>query len=228
MRLAALTFTRQNGRMTLRALLLCGLLAGCSSLAPTQAQPVQTQEIDPGSYAAADLAAIRKEAGELDLGQLQERMEALRDANWNNAAPAIPASAPVSLELAITSSFYGVEISLIAWRDPQGQWQWRRAKHDAGRNGGTPSASTADGIASPAQSAELDRQLASAVRRAEVWYSPPATPLKDGGEDACHDGLSSLLAIHRSGQPDEIVVQSCTTRWLNGKLIDFISASFRD
>lgn len=222
MRVAHPGEARQNDRMTLRALLLCGLLAGCASTAPTQAQ-----EVDPGSYAAADIAAIRKEADDLDIDQLQERMEALRDANWSNAAPIAPASSPVSLELAVTSSFYGVDVSLIAWRDTQGQWQWHRAKHDSGRNGGTPSASTSSGVATPTQSAELDRQLASAERRAEVWYSPAATPLKAGGEDACHDGISSLLVIHRAGQADEFVVQSCKTRWLNGQLIDLLS-SLRD
>lgn len=216
----------QNGRMTLRALLLCGFLAGCSGLAPTQAQQVTAQEAAPDSYAAADLAAIRKAADDLDLDQLHERMDALRDANWNNAAPIIPADAPVSLELAITSGFYGFEASTIAWRDTQGLWQWRRAKHDSGRNGGTPS--TASGVATAAQSAELDRQLASADRRAESWYSPPVTPLKDGSENACFDGVSSLLVIHRAGQPDETVVQSCTSRWLNGKLIDLIATTMRD
>lgn len=207
----------------MRALLLCCLLAGCSSFASTRAQ-----ELDPGSYAAADLAAIRKEADDLDLNQLRERMDALRDANWSNAAPVAPAGSPASLEMAITSSFHGIEVSTIAWRDGQGLWQWRRASHDSGRNGGSPSASTSSGVATAAQSAELDRQLASAKRRAEVWYSPPATPLRDGSEDICHDGISSLLVIHRSGQPDETVVQSCKSRWLNGQLIDLIASSLRE
>ncbi|MEQ1783305.1 MAG: hypothetical protein ABMA14_18270 [Hyphomonadaceae bacterium] len=209
--------------MTLRALLLCGLLAGCSTLAPTPAQ-----EIDSYSYAAADIAAIQKEADDLDIDQLHERMDAIRDANWNNAAPVIPAGAPVSLEMAISSSAWGVEVSLIAWRDTRGGWEWRSAKHAGGGLArAAPSEEITSGRAPAEKSAELDRQLASAERRAEIWYSPAATPLKDGGENRCHDGASNLLVIHRAGQPDETVVQSCQTRWLNGKLIDLIS-SLRD
>jgi hypothetical protein len=213
----------QKDRMNIRALLFCGLLAGCSSLSP-----VGAQDVDQDSYAAADIAAIRKEADDLDIGQLAERMDAMRDGVWRDATPVVPANAPVSLELVVSSSFWGVEISFIAWRDAQGVWEWRRAKH----TGGGPSRAaqpdeTTSGRASAAMSAELDRQLASAERRAEVWYSPPATPLKDGGEIRCHDGASSLLAIRRAGQPDEFVVQSCQTRWLNGRLIDLLS-SLRD
>ena len=209
--------------MTLRALLLCGLLAGCSSLAPTQAQ-----EIDPDSYAAADIAAMQKEADDLDIDQLHERMDAMRDANWNNVAPVIPAGAPVSLEMAISSSAWGVEISLIAWRDTLGDWEWRSVKHAGGSLArAAPSEEITSDRASAEKGAVLDRQLASAERRAEIWYSPATTPLKDGSENRCYDGGSNLLVIHRSGQPDEFVVQSCKTRRLNGKLIDQIS-SLRD
>ena len=189
---------------------------------------MSAQEVDPDSYAAADIAAIQKEADDLDIDQLHERMDAMRDANWNNVAPVIPAGAPVSLEMAISSSAWGVEISLIAWRDTLGGWEWRSVKHAGGGLArAAPSEEITSGRASAEKSAELDRQLASAERRAEVWYSPPATPLKGGGEISCHDGASSLLAIRRAGQPDEFVVQSCQTRWLNGKLIDLIS-SLRD
>lgn len=197
----------------MRALLLPVFLAGCSITAPTLAQ-----EIDPDSYAAADIAAIRKEADDLDIDQLAERMDAMRDGNWNGAAPTPPAGSLVSLELVMSSSFYRVEISEIAWRDAQGQWEWRRAKLDNGVH------TTTSGVALPVVALDLDRQLASPERRAEIWYSPPSTPLKTGEEDACHDGASYLLAIHRAGQPDEFVVQSCKTRWLNGALINLIGS----
>jgi hypothetical protein len=220
LRVAANWIALQKGSMKMRSLLFCGLLAGCSSLSPEGMQAV-----DRDSYAAADIAAIQKEADDLDIDQLAERMDAMRDGVWRDATPVIPADAAVSLELVVSSSFWGVEISFIAWRDAQGGWEWRRAKH----TGGGPSRAaqsdeTTSGRASAKDAAELDRQLASAERRAEVWYSPAATPLKEGGENPCHDGGSNLLAIHRTGKPDEFVVQSCMTRWLNGKLIALIGS----
>jgi len=51
--------------------------------------------------------------------------------------------------------------------------------------------------------------LDSPERRAEIWYSPAATPL-EGTDDvnSCFDGASSLMLIRQAGQPDAFIVQS--------------------
>ncbi len=203
--------------MNLHALFLCALLAGCSNL-----PVVSAQEIDPDSYAAADIAAIQKEADDLDIDQLVERMDAMRDGVWQGKAPAAPAGPSISIELFVSSSFARSESSALLWRDATGRWDWHRATH----NGDAPAETgfkTAGGVVDAAHSAELERMLDSAERRAEIWFSPPATPLKGTSEEnKCFDGASFLMAIRRAGQPEELVVQSCTTRWLNGDLINLI------
>lgn len=203
--------------MNMRALLLCGLLAGCSSL-----PPVGAQEMDRDSYAAADIAAIQKEADDLDIDQLVERMDALRDGAWKGKAPTAPADASVSIDLFISSSFSRYEASTLLWRDSAGKWQWRRAAQDGYAPEAEASAATS-GTVSIAKARELDLMLDDPERRSEVWYSPAATPLK-GAEDvsSCFDGASSLMVIRRAAKPDEFVVQSCRTRWLNGDLINLI------
>jgi hypothetical protein len=217
MRVAALHEALQKGRMNIRALLLCGLLAGCSSLSP-----VGAQEADRDSYAAADIAAMQKEADDLDIDQLAERMDALRDGAWKGAAPKAPADATVSITLIVSSSFARYESSTVLWRDAAGQWQWHRAVQD----GQVPEADAPapkHGAVTTAQAGELDRMLDSPERRAELWYSPAATPLK-GTDDvnSCFDGASSLMLIRQTGQPDAFIVQSCRPRWLNGDLINLI------
>lgn len=186
------------------------------------------QEIDPDSYTAADLAAIQKEADDLDIDQLAERMDAMRDGVWQNKAPTPPGSAPVSIELFVSSSFARFESSTLLWRDPAGGWQWHRAIHD-GQSPDANATGAAAGVASETQARDLDRMLASAERRAEIWYSPAATPLKGATEqNTCFDGASYLMVIHRAAQPDEFVVQSCTTRWLNGELVKLIGRIGRE
>ena len=203
--------------MNIRSLLACALLAGCASTAPTQAQ-----EIDRDSYAAADIAAILKEADDLDVGQLAERMDAMRDGAWKGKTPAAPADASVSIELFVSSSFSRYEGSTLLWRDTAGKWEWRRAVQD----GYAPEAEAykaTSGTASVAQGRELDLMLNDPERRSEVWYSPAATPLKGTDEvNSCFDGASSLMLIRQAGKPDAFVVQSCRTRWLNGDLINLI------
>ena len=217
MQVAASRIALQKGRMTLRALLFCGLLAGCSSLSP-----VGAQEADQDSYAAADIAAIQKEADDLDIDQLAERMDAMRDGVWKSKAPAAPADAAVSIELFVSSGFSRYEGSTLLWRNGAGQWQWNRAVQD----GYAPEADAykaTSGTASVAQARELDRMLDNPERRAEVWYSPAATPLKGTDEvNSCFDGASSLMVIHRRAKSDEFIVQSCRPRWLNGDLINLI------
>jgi hypothetical protein len=216
-RVAANRIALQKGPMKIRALLLYGLLAGCSSLSP-----VAIQEIDSDSYAAADIAAIQKEADDLDIGQLAERMSAMRDGVWKGKAPTAPVDASVSIELIVSSSFVHYESSTLLWRDRAGGWIWRRAIQD-GSVPETEAAAAASGDVDAVRARELDRMLESRERLAEVWYSPPATPLKGTAEtNTCFDGASSLMVIRRADKPDEFIVQSCRTRWLNGDLINLI------
>ncbi len=201
----------------MRTLLLCGLLAGCSSFAP-----VGAQEVDRDSYAAADIIAIQKEADDLDIDQLVERMDAMRDGVWHGKAPTAPADASISIELFVSSGFARYEGSTLLWRDAAGAWGWHRASHD-GYADETKAFAAASGVVSAGKAGELDRMLENPERRAEVWYSPPATPLKGTVDvNSCFDGASSLMVIHRPNKPDEFIVQSCRTRWLNGDLINLI------
>ncbi|MEQ1784179.1 MAG: hypothetical protein ABMA14_22710, partial [Hyphomonadaceae bacterium] len=199
------------------ALLLSLLLAGCST-----APPISAQEVAPDSYAAADIAAIQKEADDLDIDQIAERMDAMRDGVWKNKAPVPPADVSVSIDLIVSSSFARYESSTLLWRTAAGGWDWHRAVQD----GAVPEADArppAGGALNAAQASELDHMLADPQRRAEVWYSPPTTPLKGTDEtNACFDGASSLMVIRRPGQANEFIVQSCRTRWLNGQLINLI------
>lgn len=218
MRVAHPGEARQNGRMTLRALLLCGLLAGCATAPP--ADPVaQADE----TYAGIDLAAIRAEADDLDRDQLAERMEALRDNVWETKAPAPPADATVSIELAISSGFARFDGSTLLWRQASGQWQWHRASHSQGASPAPES-----GVVDPAVAKQLEQMLESPQRRAEIWYSPNATPMTDGTSSTCFDGASYLMVIRRTDQAEEFIVQSCQTRWRNGDLINLIGRIGRD
>ena len=204
--------------MTIRALLFCGLLAGCSSLSP-----VSAQEVDRDSYAAADIAAIQKKADDLDIDQLAERIDAIRDGAWKGASPKAPADATVSITLIVSSSFARYESSTVLWREAAGQWQWHRAVQD-GKVPEADAPAPKHGAVTAAQAGDLDRMLDSPERRAEIWFSPPATPLK-GTDDvnSCFDGASYLMLIRQAGQPDAFIVQSCRPRWLNGDLIKLIS-----
>lgn len=229
--------------MTLRALLLCGLLAGCTSIAS-----VEVQEVDPDSYAAADLAAIHKEADDLDIDQVHERIEALRDAIWRNMAPTPPAGATVTIDLVVTGSFSGRDTSVVLWRNVSGKWEWRRAEHDwhapsaphepppspvptgwtpPPHDEWTPAFRTEGGVVGSVHAFELERMLKNPERRAEVWYSPPSTPLTSpDAVSPCTDGPSYLLVIRRAGEAPETVVQSCKTRWWNGELLNLLTSGF--
>lgn len=203
--------------MKIRVLLLCGLLAACTTAPPAdQPTPQQAEQADD-TYAGIDLAAIRKEADNLDKDQLAERMAALRDNVWENKAPTPPANASVVIEYAITSSFARFDGSTLLWRESSGQWQWHRARHSAGE-----SFPPEGGLVDRATATTLEQMLESPKRRAEVWYSPVATPMLDGTAPTCFDGASYLMVIRRAGQPEEFVVQGCQTRWRNGDLINLI------
>lgn len=208
--------------MIMRTLLLCGLLAGFSSLAPVGAQEVGAHELDSDSYAAADIIAIQKEADDLDIDQLAERMDAMRDGVWQGKAPTALTDLSISIELFVSSGFARYEGSTLLWRDAAGAWGWHRASHD-GYADEAKAFAAANGVVDGGKARELDQMLGNPERLAEVWYSPPATPLK-GTEDvnSCFDGASSLMVIHRKGVPDEFIVQSCRPRWLNGDLINLI------
>lgn len=203
--------------MNIRALLFCGLFAGCSSLSP-----VGAQEIDRDSYEAADIAAIKKEADDLDIGQLAERMDAMRDGAWKGKVPRVPPDVKVSVDLFVSSSFSKYDSSTLLWRDGTGQWSW----HCAVQDGQVPEAEAllpTSGTVNTVQARELEHMLENPDRLAEVWYSPAATPLKGTDEvNSCFDGASSLMVIRRAGQPDAFIVQSCRPRWLNGDLINLI------
>ena len=213
--------------MKIQALLFCGLLAGCSSLAPVGAQEVGAHELDWDSYAAADIAAIQKEADDLDIDQLAERMDAMRDGVWQGKAPKAPANAGVSIELFVSSSFARNESSALLWRDAVGGWVWHRAAHD-GYAEEAKAFAAASGVVGADRAGELDALLGNPERMSEVWYSPASTPLQ-GTDDVncCFDGASSLMVIHRPAKPDEFIVQSCTLRWLNGQLINLIGGISR-
>lgn len=211
--------------MIMRALLPALFLAACAGVAPV---PEAAPEAVAEGYADVDVVAIREEADDLDVDQLRERMDAIRDATWRDQAPRPPVDTGVAIELVVTSGFHAFDSSTILWREANGAWQWRRTVHD-GRAPEADAFKTSSGAAAAGEAAQLDRMLASQQRRAEVWYSPPLTPMKfPQPSEACFDGASYLMAIRRAGQPDELVVQSCAARWLNGDLITQIGRLGRD
>lgn len=225
--------------MKLGAALLSTAILATSWLAPASAQ-----QADPNSYAAADIDKILAEHGAYDADEARRIAGEISAAAWRDGLPAIPADATVSITLALGGGMGGPATSTVLWRQPDGRWQWRRSTFDSLAVRMTPpspqpgqgsapfdpfaNAYTNDGgEVGSVHAYELERQLDSPQRRAEIPFAPAAIPIRGTDEmNICFDGGSTYLIIHRPGETDEVISHACTVRWRNGDLMRLLEGRF--
>lgn len=177
-----------------------------------------TGSAEADDYSKVDAPAIRQLETQLNLAAEVGQIEQVHRRVWGAARPKEPDASPdVAIDLVVSGGLSTSETSLLMWRAADGSWLWMRGDR-------TPDKpfSNKGGFFSSALGKDVDARIASLPRAKENWYAPAIVPLNDGRRAQCGDGPAYRMRIRRSGRPDELVVQMCGPRWVNGQLISVL------